>query len=180
MKRRPKKAFRQTPESFWADVDKQSSLDGCWLWTGCIGAYGYGALTYQNKSWRAHRLSYILTYGDLPVTNDYHGTCVLHKCDNRQCVNPEHLFSGTQTDNLRDMRSKNRQASPFIMKGSEQKASKLKEKDIPVIMEMRSRKISLSKIGAKFNVSKVCISYVVNGKSWAHVPREVIKQAQGE
>ena len=180
MNRRAKKRHCQTPESFWQDVNKTSNEDECWEWAGYIGAQGYGALTYQNKSWRAHRLAYILTYGELPEMGGYHGACVLHKCDNRACVNPNHLFVGTQADNLKDMRAKNRQVLATNLKGSKNKASKLKEEDIPIIMKMRAEGFSLSRIGNKFNVDKVCIGFVVNGKTWKHVPREAIKQAEAE
>lgn len=178
MTRRAKKCLRQTPESFWQDVNKTTDPDGCWEWMGYIGAHGYGALTYQNKSWRAHRLSYILTYGELPITNDSHGTCVLHKCDNRKCVNPSHLFAGTQADNLRDMRNKNRQWIPEGLIGSKNNASKLIEKDIPLILKMSNQGMSTQAIANEFNVSKVCIHFVVTGKTWTHVNREAIKEAE--
>lgn len=76
---------------------------GCWIWDGAIGkAHGYG-VAWDGKYVRAHRLGYKLFVGDIPS-----GMHVLHRCDVRSCVNPSHLFLGTQLDNMRDMVSKGR------------------------------------------------------------------------
>ena len=64
---------------------------------------GYGRTTYKGKNWTTHRLMYYLTKGKIPQK-----MCVLHKCDNPLCINPEHLFLGTQGDNMRDMHQKKR------------------------------------------------------------------------
>jgi hypothetical protein len=76
---------------------------GCWLWSGRIGSHGYGAASGQRCHKDAHRLSYSAFKGEIPT-----GLHVLHKCDVRCCVNPDHLFVGTQSDNMRDMHAKGR------------------------------------------------------------------------
>ena len=76
--------------------------DGCWLWVGSIN-HRYGWLVVRGRKVRAHRFSYELAYGLIPV-----GLLVLHRCDNPPCVRPDHLFVGTQTDNMQDMLRKGR------------------------------------------------------------------------
>lgn len=77
---------------------------GCWLWIGYTMKNGYGQITYCQKSWLAHRLSF---YGFNNI--DPKELYVCHKCDNPSCVNPDHLFLGTHKDNMKDMVSKKRQ-----------------------------------------------------------------------
>lgn len=101
--------MRSIEERFWVKVDKISSLSytDCWVWIGCKNPKGYGQFWGQDKMIGAHRYSWILKKGSIP--NDL---CVLHKCDNPPCVNPDHLFLGTQSDNMKDMAQKGRHVSP--------------------------------------------------------------------
>lgn len=84
---------------------------GCLLWTETIRSNGYGAITFKNKPILSHRLSWQISFGQIPK-----GVSVLHKCDVRACVNPDHLFLGTQKDNILDMMFKNRFPSANILK----------------------------------------------------------------
>lgn len=80
---------------------------GCWIWLGSSGNSGYGKTRFgSSMDYSAHRLSFVAHNGPIPD-----GMCVLHKCDNRLCVSPSHLFLGTKSDNSKDMVAKGRQFS---------------------------------------------------------------------
>jgi len=89
-------------EKFWNNVIIGSE-DSCWLWVGGISGSGYGNTRTKGKNMTAHRLSYIIHFGEIPSNK-----MVLHRCDNKLCVNPNHLFIGTANDNIQDMISKSR------------------------------------------------------------------------
>lgn len=91
---------------FWDRVDALDRLNpnGCWNWIGTNDGHGYGYVTYEKKSMKAHRFSWMLHYNEHPRES-----WVLHKCDNPACVNPKHLFLGDRKANVADMVQKNRQ-----------------------------------------------------------------------
>ena len=149
---------------FWKYANQSN---GCWLWTGCIcQGTGYPLIreSVTNKPLGAHRMSWRLHYGPIPK-----GQSVLHKCDVRHCVNPDHLFLGTQRDNVLDMVSKNRQA-----KGEENGNRKLNQAQVD---EIRRRYASKKhqrdhpyyyELAAEYGVHIDTIVKVVNGKLWRH------------
>ena len=84
--------------------DKVLKTDNCWTWIGCLrGKTGYGAFKINKKTVDSHRVSYTLHYGEIPK-----GLYVCHKCDNKKCVNPAHLFLGSPKDNWQDSFDKGR------------------------------------------------------------------------
>ena len=94
--------FRPIEERFFKKVEK---TDSCWIWKGRTHKQGYGMFSAKpaHKNWVSHRASWEIHYGTIP-----NGLCVLHKCDVRSCVRPDHLFLGTYKDNAVDMYSKGR------------------------------------------------------------------------
>jgi len=79
---------------------------GCWLWLGAEKGNGYGNVRHGRKNITAHRAAYEAAFGEIPARMD-----VCHKCDTRQCINPDHLFLGTRTENMRDAKRKMRLSS---------------------------------------------------------------------
>lgn len=95
-------------ERFWSRVDTSMS---CWNWRGARSRFGYGKMVANGRYVDAHRLSYMLTKGDIPE-----GMMVCHRCDNPSCVKPDHLFIGSPSDNMVDMASKKRRRSQQRLK----------------------------------------------------------------
>src|SRR5258708_9493686 len=106
--------------------EKVSVSDGCWEWTGYKASNGYGRFMLRGDAVRAHRACYEIYVGPIPE-----GMHVLHRCDNRGCVNPSHLFLGTHTDNMRDMEAKGRSRHP---RGDNHLSSKLTESQVRAII----------------------------------------------
>lgn len=160
--------IRKSPEErFWEKVDVRGK-DECWEWQARITTSGYGQFRFDpHKSHMvAHRASWILANGEIPE-----GMLVCHKCDNRKCVNPNHLFLGTQLENMRDMISKGRQNYHKIppKKGSANGSSKLTESQVKEIKEKLKSGLSCCAIGREYGVANQLINSIKNGKFWTHV-----------
>lgn len=136
-------------------------VDDCWEWQGRI-ANGYAKIWHDNLDSRVHRIIYQLCVGEIP-----NGLFVLHSCDNRRCVNPSHLFTGTQQDNIDDMFQKNRQPN---FKGQNNNAAKLTEDDILQIKKLHGQnRYTQNEISDMFNVSRRLVGMIVNGQRWPHI-----------
>lgn len=134
--------------------------NGCWSWKGCHANPGYGQFRYGMKKERAHRASWIIHFGEIPK-----GKFVLHKCDNKICSNPEHLFLGTNLDNIKDMISKKRH--PTIGIKNNTAGAKL---TIEQIKEIRnSANITNKELAKKYNVHYVTIGLIKNRSSWKNI-----------
>ena len=96
---------------------------GCWEWKKSLNARGYGQMNVNGKNREMHRLGYEIFNGEISE-----GLYVLHKCDNRKCCNPDHLWLGTQKDNIQDMIKKGRRRAPKIDQMNEQNMSKIGKK----------------------------------------------------
>ena len=154
-------------EQFWHLVQKS---DGCWLWQGHREPFGYGIIYEKRdsirngKRWKAHRLSWTIHYGDIPER-----VHVLHKCDNPPCVRPDHLFLGTQQDNMTDMCQKGRHKCNFP-KGFDHYHSKLTEEQIRYIRTSDiSKRGTIVRLARECNVSHVTIRNVLNRKVYSFI-----------
>lgn len=141
------------------------SDSGCWLWNGTKktcrrNTHKYGWVTFQGKQMSAHRASWILFNGEIE-----RGFVVCHKCDVPECINPEHLFIGTQKDNVKDMIAKGRKWIGIAIRKIDGKPNraKLTESDVVEIHALRNLGMSQSKIAQKIGVSQGCISQLLRG-----------------
>ena len=142
---------------FWSNVDIGNN-DECWNWARA-SSRGYGDTFIDGKHESSHRAAWRFTYGSIPE-----GLCVLHKCDNRLCCNPTHLFIGTYQDNSDDKCSKGRQS-----KGDYPISSKLKDQDVYDIKDMRIAGLTIREIAGIKGVGKSVVCGILNGTRWKHV-----------
>ena len=151
-------------EKFYNKLPDILDENFCWEWKGAIDAYGYGVLSNKDKTTKAHRVSYEIYYAK-PL-GDLH---CLHRCDNPSCVNPLHLFAGTNLDNVRDKVKKGR-CYTGNQKGENNGASKLSDTQVSKIRELyNSGKYTTLKLGEMYNVNRSTISYIINNKTYKHL-----------
>lgn len=137
---------------------------GCWEWRAARFRSGYARYHAEDQV-LAHRVAWILWKGAIPD-----GLCVCHHCDNRNCVNPEHLFLGTHLDNMRDMTRKGRGNRREPKLGERNPASIFTEADIRRMRGLyESGALSQHAIARRYGVAQGVISNIVNRKRWAHV-----------
>ncbi len=151
-------------ERFWVKVDVVG-FDECWEWKAYRSRHGYGLIwagVDTGRRWfRANRVAWELTHGEIPV-----GLFVCHHCDNPACCNPQHLFLGTQADNVRDSWQKGR-ASGGSMPGEKNPSAKLREQQVREIRRLWSEERTPHKILAEmFSISRRQINSIVRGASW--------------
>lgn len=150
-------------EAFWSKVNKRGPFD-CWEWIGCLCG-GYGQFCIGSGVYTvSHRFSYSLEYGE--IADDIK---VLHECDNKRCVNPNHLFLGTNKDNTQDMIAKGR--SKCIGKiGERNKSSKLTDEKVLEMRRMhRSGEYNQRQISKMFGISTSVTFAVIHNQTWIHL-----------
>jgi len=149
-------------ERFWSMV-KRGDPDSCWEWQGYTIKDGYGAFHLKGKRIIASRFAWILTYGEIPQ-----GMCVLHRCDNPACVNPRHLFLGTQKDNMQDAVLKWRKSGPHNGR------TKLTWPQVDTIRLLFQMGWSGYRLAKFFGVNYKTIWQILKGKTWKE-PAEVMR-----
>lgn len=165
---------RSAEERFWSKVQKCEG-DGCWVWTAAIFNTGYGSFhsVPGQSSVTAHRFSFELANG--PITD---GRFVCHHCDNRPCVRPDHLFLGTQKENIADASSKGRlltgdrhpwrRRAGLVRRGEAVPSHKLTAADVHEIRALAEIHSAIS-IANRFGVSDSAIRDIITGRTWQHI-----------
>lgn len=166
---------------FWAKVERRGD-DECWPCLQVHKASGYGQLRYKRQQYKAHRVAYALTFGQIEWgtgKKGAQGLLVLHRCDNRRCCNPKHLFLGTQKDNMLDCSQKQR-----IQHGVTGNNTKLTLEQVAEIKRMQAagrigkpgrgwsrevrsgEQMSLATVGKMFGVSGKTIEQLLRRRAW--------------
>ena len=162
---------KNTVKRFWSKVDICSENE-CWEWVASKNSKGYGEFWFpdRKKHTRAHQVSWIIEHGNIPD-----GLGVLHKCDNPSCVNPRHLFLGTNSDNNKDRDAKGRRVQGKLYYGKEHPQhgtnsphNKLTENQVFEIIKLKeSGKLSNVKIAAMFGITNGYVNNIWRGRKWA-------------
>lgn len=151
-------------ERFWLKVCKHGE---CWNWLGYLNADrgGYGRIEIDGHFTYVHRYSWMLAHGPIPD-----GLYVCHHCDNPACVNPDHLFLGTNQDNLADMTAKGRRRyGTSHLVGESNGMSRLTEADVLLMRDLRRSGALQKDLAAAFGVAQMTVSRAVRGESWPHL-----------
>lgn len=178
-------------DKFWMRLNHHVMND-CWYFTGYRNKNGYGQLRFYGKVTTAHRVAWILTFGEIP-----NGLGVLHKCDHPACCNASHLFLGTPQDNMQDCIAKGRLNTPSgeksgphnhpekmsrgdshysrthpekLARGERHANAKLTESDVTEIRHLHVIGIMRSELAHRFHISISTIRNITIKKSWRHVP----------
>lgn len=169
-------------QRFWEKVDKNGpvpahvpELGQCWVWTGARSSTGYGAFQFKTRTTlKAHRVAYEFSHGTIPRGAGYHGTCILHLCDNRLCVRPAHLCTGSAADNMADMAKKNRAARQCNESHGQHKLTDTQVQEIRHLYA--SGDITQRELAMQYGVSQTEISVLVTkrGRRFTHESAEPI------
>lgn len=156
-----------TERRFWAKVARGPKKK-CWTWTGAVTNRGYGNFYHNGAYVGAHRVAWLLAHGEIPE-----GLCVLHKCDNRRCVNPYHLWLGTKSDNSLDCSRKGRRYSPSaecLRRGEQHGIAKLtNQQALEIYRRYSEQDTTLRRLADEFGIGRQSVWNIVHGKTWAHL-----------
>ena len=145
------------PELMERFLSKVAKTQSCWLWTGAKSGRGYGAFRSPDEK-KAHRFSYSRYVGQIPQ-----GLSVCHRCDNPACVNPDHLFVGTHTDNMKDKMSKGR-GNHLV--GTKHPRSKLTESQVLAIRADNRRQVEIAE---SYGIKQAQVSEIKRRIAWTHI-----------
>ncbi len=177
----------KTIERFWSHVNKNgpvpahaTHLGQCWEWAGSLFVNGYGAFYDAKRTGKAHRWLFQKLNGMLPSS-----VLVCHKCDNRKCVRPEHLFAGSSKANHSDAISKGRHVSQtetfkarMNARGEQRGNSKLTEQQVSEIRARGAKGEAGKSIAKDFGVCTSAINKILSGQYWSHLPNNAAMKGE--
>jgi group I intron endonuclease len=161
-----KKRRRPVEERIWEKVQKRG-LDECWIWTGCKNPGGYAMIHNGKRQKAAHKIIWEIQNGKVPE-----GLCVLHKCIDLSCLNPQHLFLGTRSDSIANTIAKGRDkhtGPKNANKGEIHPLAKLTEKEAKEIRRRYIPRVNARDLAEEFGVAAGRIRMIASGKSWKHL-----------
>lgn len=158
----PRHSIGRWERRFWSRVNKDTGSD-CWEWTGGLSITGYGRFSDGSEQGYAHRMLWQHLHGRLSGE-----ILVCHTCDNRSCVNPDHLFIGTQKDNMHDMIAKGRKAV-VSLPGESSGNHKLTEDQVRMIRNGFFGDLSAPMVGLQLGISHSTVCRIKKGEAWRHV-----------
>lgn len=156
--------YRITPsieDRFWSKVAIPDSPNECWIWTAAHRGSGYGNIWINGKGHGAHRVSYQIAYGHFDSR-----LLVLHHCDVPDCVNPNHLYLGTYSDNSFDMMRRNRHPKN---RGERHGLSKLTTKQVIEIRRKYDKGDSPTSLGREYGITQPAMSRICKHERWSHI-----------
>jgi Zinc-binding loop region of homing endonuclease len=162
-----------TPEKFWNRVNV-GDAESCWCWMGAVTSSGYGNLSWHSQHIQAHRLAYFLSKGNISLMTNFrvegvaktYKRFVLHRCDNRLCCNPKHLFLGSMRTNLLDAYQKGRKVQP---KSTHANAKLSADLVVSIRNEYARGCVSQQKLAQTYGVSQRAISLIVRNETYKDV-----------
>jgi hypothetical protein len=155
------------PKERFLTGSRLNSETGCHEWIRAIKPNGYGTFSISSIRFYAHRWAYEAFVGAIPA-----GMMVCHSCDNRKCVNPEHLFLGTAKDNTADMISKGRRRQGAVHRTTDHGGSKLNWSIVDAMRAMKAAGIGCTTISQVFAVSPTHTKRILNGIEWTESERK--------
>lgn len=153
---------------FWSKVDVRSG-DECWLWKAGTNLNGYGRFSIGGEDFRAHRVSWLITTCTAPD-----GLGVLHACDTPACVRPDHLFIGSQEENIQDMDKKGRRVKKPCP-GTANGRCRLSEEDVRLIRAASASGARTRAIAKQFGIGRTQVQRIVARQSWTHIDDGLIE-----
>lgn len=159
-------------DRFWRKVSIKNPRE-CWEWLAAKNNCGYGTFKLtKGKSWLSHRVAYLLEFGEIPKSK-----YVLHSCDNPACVNPKHLYIGTQFENMRD---KSLRGRDYDRNGERNSNAKLTEILVDRLRaEYEKRETTQETLSRKFNISPAQVHNIVARKSWTMIAERERRMGDG-